>query len=624
MTPAAICLLSLLSVLTPVSTQAYKIQYNDCLEPSTVKAYDLHNACNYRQHDNSTNLETYYLLQKKEESEVVGFSCHLQRSSFTMYCGSFSHSKLMEVPDIDLPLSIDPAKCLDIVNRQVFDTPDGATHSVVIGAENVYKSMDYGAIHVSDDAVSCTGQQMRIGSQLVSDSLRVSQYKLLVKKEYFTIYKGRIEVISDHIRLPSKCALGARGCQTVFTTYVWDIIKESCSLEIVRTLNVIEDGPYLIDHNNKIILQRLGTDRPPSGCNNPVIFRTEYHNIFLSKAKNNFQQMTTDVDLAHYVAARDDYIMWTLEHSTSGQRQHAHRQLCQRSLQNAGQNIIAMGGDRFMRRNGDTVEHLTCPRKEAEVREDLDICYNLVPVTTDDGPAFVQPATRLLTLHAAPRACNPHHGLKVKTSGDVWIELNPEPRKIEAPPSARLLQPDSTPHEDMATGGLYSESELQAWKEHLEVSNYHEAVQQLVTYGVCVHRGDCQPSTHAPSFDLGNLQSVLPHLNLLTRAKELINSWATYICLIVILIELSKISIFIVVVVQTFLRNGLQETCAIMYLFCCAANRHARKIKGRKQRMPTAPEEGTEQARYENALVATSTTQGNWLTPHKAQGRVAG
>ena len=113
------------------------------------------------------------------------------------------------------------------------------------------------------------------------------------------------------------------------------------------------------------------------------------------------------------------------------------------------------------------------------------------------------------------------------------------------------------------------------------------AITKSISYGVCIHQGTCQDNGLSPLYDLGQLSptSWSPTINIWDKFNNWIQRHATYICLIALMIETTKIIILCVCLVQTIMQDGIPGAQALTYLVCCTAKHHAEKIAKRSQRL---------------------------------------
>ena len=103
---------------------SYTVKYFDCNEPVAVTTYQHMTACEHQQDKVDCQPETYRILQKNSTQRLKGYSCTISRSSIVHYCGAYSHSKIAEPPEIEIPESISKENCQRLVRQQSFRTPD--------------------------------------------------------------------------------------------------------------------------------------------------------------------------------------------------------------------------------------------------------------------------------------------------------------------------------------------------------------------------------------------------------------------------------------------------------------------------------------------------------------------
>ena len=595
--------------------QGYSINYYDCQDINQITTYKLGRACEPQTAGNAT-LFKYTLVQDRSITKIRGYSCQVTRTTLTEYCGAYSHQKLAKIPDIELNVPITPSHCLDMVHQQIFTTPDKRQESIKIGTLNVIKSFDLGTIQANDDGVSCRGQPERIGINIVNDILQVSQWKILVRQENFMAKDNRVETM-DHLRLP--CSMESQGCQTVTKTFVWVQPESKCSLEEVRTVDMHEVNGYLVDEEHKIILKKGSFVPAPQGCPTTLMYATEYPNLYLTEPGGKWPAMTTDLDFSEFVKARDDYIVYTFERQLQSQDAQTRQHVCHKALTEEKHNeIINVQGNQFIRRNGDTVEHFQCAEKVGKIIDNSNICYSHIPI----HGGFVKIRNRLFTSHSATQPCNQMFGVKLYTNEKVWIELTPSGGGIK-----KMIEPEDLPlqghkfhHEDLSGGGIYTEKELEAWKNHLELGDYQDAVMKTISFGVCNHRGDCPAHPSSPHYNLDHLNAItstFETLSLWKRFNRFVQSWAVYLCLIVIGIETMRLCIFISVICQTMIWDGIMGVRAVIYLMCCRSKQQADKVNRRHRRIQ-------HRRRYVDSTHSSTAEEMGMMRDHAQEPDVAG
>jgi hypothetical protein len=568
------------------SYSGYTIAYYDCHNIDHFTTYQLDHTCKDRP-TTEGRTKDFAILQKASVQSVNGWSCRVTRSRFTDYCGKWGHSKHIATPEIEINLPITTAQCFDMVTTKTFHTPDGLQRPVEIGAETILSIEEKGTINVADDSVSCTGESLRVNNFVIKDVLRIAQYRVIIRDESFLVDPNdQVETASDHLRLPlNTCDVYTHGCKLPDVTYVWQAPQHRCPLEAVRTVSLTQEGDFLRNDEHNILLKPGEFVPSPPGCPRAKIKTTEYQNIFLTKPNEDWPAMTNDLDFDSYVRERDDFVMYRCEQLISKTSSDNKAKLCDLSLQQPGP-IRLKDGNVFYRRNGDAIERFECPLKIGQLATPLDTCYEDIPLA--DNAGFVKPSSRVFTTHSAPVPCNEHHGLKIRTEENVWVELNPNPRQISTP-SALPFEEHAFQHEDLSSGGLYTDLELKAWKAHLELGDVHDALVKTITYGHCANTGACAPSPGIPQSNLKFLSADAMMLantwNFASKIDDFIRTTGGYISAVVIIIEAIKCLNFMTAVALTTAKDGVEGVKALIYSLCCHPHNVASRIARRQRRL---------------------------------------
>ena len=99
-----------------------------------------------------------------------------------------------------------------MVRQQIFWTPDGKDHQVLLDTMNMFHSMDVGTITANAAGVSCQGQPHKMGGHIVPRIVKISLFRVILKKEELLAEGPRIEVVNDQAGLPTGCNLPTGGC----------------------------------------------------------------------------------------------------------------------------------------------------------------------------------------------------------------------------------------------------------------------------------------------------------------------------------------------------------------------------------------------------------------------------
>ena len=96
-------------------------------------------------------------------------------------------------------------------------------------------------------------------------------------------------------------------------TFIWDPPIASCSLRLVREIELETDGHYLVDNERKLFFEGVEAVQPPNGCPAETLYRTEYTDLYLTQAEGYLAMNPADVDITLYTDTRMNYLEYNLE-----------------------------------------------------------------------------------------------------------------------------------------------------------------------------------------------------------------------------------------------------------------------------------------------------------------------
>ena len=143
---------------------------------------------------------------------------------------------------------------------------------------------------------------------------------------------------------------------------------------------------------------------------------------------------------------------------------------------------------------------------------------------------------------------------------------------------------DDFEHDDVSQGGIYTQAELDSWKEHVEFGDLHQAITKTLTMGVCAGQGTCSAAQSAPVYNLQNLLAstdAVTSLNPFKRLSDWIEKSGVYVALLVLIIEGVKAIIFLTSIITTLVQEGVDGFKAIIYILCCGPLHQKDRIKRR-------------------------------------------
>ena len=87
----------------------------------------------------------------------------------------------------------------------------------------LYDYVPQGIIHVDSQVISCQGTQVRLGSQMVEESLVLSQDRLeLTEGEFIIKEDGEMEASVSRISLAASCQLTQGSCVSSESVFLWE------------------------------------------------------------------------------------------------------------------------------------------------------------------------------------------------------------------------------------------------------------------------------------------------------------------------------------------------------------------------------------------------------------------
>ena len=99
------------------------------------------------------------------------------------------------------------------LERRIVTLPDLTTRSVRVGDSILYDYVPQGIIRVDLHVTSCQGTQVRLGSQMVEESLVLLQYHFEIAEEEFIIKEdGEMKARISRVSLANSCQVTQGSC----------------------------------------------------------------------------------------------------------------------------------------------------------------------------------------------------------------------------------------------------------------------------------------------------------------------------------------------------------------------------------------------------------------------------
>ena len=486
---------------------AYEIDYNNCLNPTSIKTYMSAELCPLNQLEPEIPEDkSYTILQQPITRKVRGYNCRVRRSTYHFKCGAWGHLKLAAVPQILHPIEISLDQCNNMVNTRTYHLPgDSKPFSLELNKEEYLQLTDKGQIKEENNHISCTGETVHIGSTLHTNVVVLHEYSFMIRNEEFLVSADTMEAITDHVRLP--CQYETRGCLTGEGTYTWTRYNQPCNLEIVQSIRPSKvRQTYLVDHDSQFLINTTGITNLPS-CPMALI-KTNHPTIFLAQTDEVISLPTVEareIDISLQSLIHTNYVAYQLEREFDKQDHTIQQRVCSETRLNQKTEPTPLGDGQFGLRKGDVFLIFQCQKTKAKLREDTS-CWSDIPI---EG-GFVTPTSKQFILHSNKIPCSQTFPMIVKTL-QGWVEILPH-LKIRPAPLEHLPQEiQPTIHEDYSRGGLYSTQELAEWKHELSFPTFHQALLKSLSYGSCLQDGRC-PTAENSDIQPYDIDHLIPNL----------------------------------------------------------------------------------------------------------------
>ena len=586
------------------SVVTYRLKYNDCSNPTNIERLSVYTVCE-EVDERVSEKEEYTILQKMRNKVMKGHKCQVKRSKWTLYCGAFSHEKMIEIPQIEINQKVTISQCENMISTNTFVSEYGSTHGVALNEETVFSVNERGVTHTeSSGKVWCQGQQIKIGDVVIDDVLVLSQYRITLETEEFLTHSQaqglrRVEALNDHVKLPRKCAADHHGCMTASWTYIWNPAPIKCPLMKIQEGSFSKENGHLVEHDLKLLFKVTAETSGVPGCPPGKVLYTDSPEIVLTK-QGGFPWIDRQLDLAIYSDQKDDYVMFIQEQAAGKLRNSLNRQLCNTKYSTLHDEIVHLHEQTFSKRRGDILYTFTCPQKIGKVIPMKDTCLNKVPLETS---VFVDPVTKIGSKHASKVDCANHFPLTV-LSEDGWITVSLSHLQPAIAPQEVKMEGGKLKHESMKKGGLYRHEALMQFEEILEYGSFHQALMETFSSGICRKQGgpctqarESLSTYRAPIYDISKLEEMVEEeFSLFQSIDEFITKKGGYLALTVIIGWTIQILIAGGMVIMTAIQDGMAACIAALYAVACILPHTVEKVRrqaARRRTVATAPDEET-------------------------------
>ena len=448
--------------------------------------------------------DTFSIVQKQTYAMASGTKCSKKISRFTFVCTHnmvASHQRLASVPEIEINVKVKQEECHTWVNTGKYRGPDGKQHQVDMGRTNLLNFYEAGRQEVSGSTIVCEGEQVKLGDRLIDGVAILEQVKVTLEERKFrftprSTTSATVQVQEDHVELP--CIGLLHYCETSEATYIWDEIQET-RFQLVQTVQAEvhgEEGQQVLISREKKIRLALGELEQFEGR---TYQSTKYNNIYVCKGKADYLDLISSnhLRLVAWVAARDDYLSWALEQRileaydiVSNQRCHREQDMLKHMLSTSftspdGFHHLHLGENRFGALIGEVLYEYTCTEVEVQPRR-TKRCTQELPVMWEKKNFFLEPISRLMKTYGNAVPCSQLLETKFLTKDGRWLTANPGLKYATAPHQFMdFSQGLNWTHIDMASGGLYTEDQIEDFQRLLNYPRAKKVIADHLVHEVC-------------------------------------------------------------------------------------------------------------------------------------------
>lgn len=579
---------SIFIILVVAKANAYTLSYWDCTHPTSIQEYDATGACTNDKPESDATPQQVYLLEKQSVLTVKGYKCAATVSTFTYFCGAWSHLKVAIPPEIQIPVQITPAQCQYMYHGHL--TPEslfGIQRNIEINSENIFNFVSKGNMQTSSTNIACEGEDYRYNNKVLKDSLQIKQATITVEDEEYLVKGNTIESTSEHLTL--SCNANSKECLTSQSTYIWNTEENNCNFALIQSLPMqLIQGTHYINHQHQILINTTGDVTTNCGLR---IQSTNMNNIYTTLDPGAAYLTAVhpeEVDITANILAKVQYELHILHNRITESSKDQLSGICEQQLQTP--KMLHLKGNQFIHRQGDIIYLTNCQQKTGIIAEKT-TCFEEIPLTNGQ---YINPITKLSQNVSTPTLCSSHHPMKIKTREGKFVSLEPHIRVQAIPPRYPLVNAENYQMEDLTESAIFTDTQLKSWESLQAFPNYKKATLNRIMIGLCLGSEQCSSHNQATqtTYSLTNLENKIT-LNLWQEIQEMIKEYATYICLVALGVNLVNLMIIMVNVCLALINSGPRGMLALTYKLCCNPSRQYSKIRKltKARTRPAEPEE---------------------------------
>ncbi len=503
--------------------EEFRFEALQCNEARALSRYSGRNFCDTNKIKEENGLmqkqegSVYTVLQYNEKRVFNAIQCEKKVSTLSIICGAFSHSKIIEAPDVLKSTRIPRQECSDIADTNLVTTEDGRQLKALVGTRLTYKFVEAGAVTLSAHNVACEGGEMKIAGKKHDNVVRLITVEFRIIEVGILEDKGRLKSRNDGW-LPRACSVANEGCSLEDFTLVINPSKvPQCMYAEVRKAVFksasTEGRSLLVNDEHKMLFQISGKAPSPTNCPwSAKLIKTNFDNLFLVAGEltvtNKVEAELVDMELESRVA--DLYMeYWSLnlaKETASAWQAEA----CNLAASRLNEEQLVLHGDHLMRMRGEIVSEFQCERVTVTARSGFkaenERCLDHLPVFTAKLELmYLAPLTRILMPRSAVSVvnCSINFPISIEDLQGRMVSANPGVAIVEVALSEyHLRNADQNNHTEMfeVKSLLYTPEEITEYEQIILGPDSERAVTKQFSSYYCQTTGECSPSRETQDF----------------------------------------------------------------------------------------------------------------------------
>ena len=516
--------------------QSIEFDALDCRTPKGLLRSKTETVCTHTKHAKAETPRVAHILQYDRTRVLNAITCSLKKTKLLAYCGSFSHQKLLEPPDVLKSEPVSREKCMQVHKTHLYSREDGKQATISINRPYVYKYLEHGSISSTASNVKCQGEQFSINGKLKSNIIELVTAQFILREiKMETNPQGEIRDLDSGYELPMHC-VHDRYCYMYERMYVLMSPIAFCPLYLVRSLKMVKTKYLTVDksehrayvsHEHQLILERGEIFHPPEGCRNfPTLYDTNYEKIKIITHQHTSAKIKAlkpfSLDVGLQAQILHDYSNFRAEELVYNQIDSVLHKVCEiNKFGINGAERDPFRRDFLMQQTGEVTTRFHCTNVTVVARlgdNKGGKCFR------DALPVFL--GRERLVLTANTRILLDEHDVEKTACSDQFppIIFSKKGNMVTANPTVKLanvtlfkinseLYPTHVQgvHETAEHFALYTQAEMRDFNSLIHFGRTKQAILSELTDKYCADQscGTMGSRTYESSFDLNRLKAQI-------------------------------------------------------------------------------------------------------------------